>query len=168
MTTTIRNSPSGPRVEIPAPSPGAAALYSAARLNANVPLTVSPVNLVVAFKPLFGEPTTRLAQMTVCLLILNSVGFGGAPIAGAVGVQRNAEVPISMGAYRSIPVGPGEPGVGVPMLWISSTVIQVAPNDEFTLFASSISDGGAVGDAATVTSLPGSEDAASVLSLLFP
>lgn len=166
--TSTRTSPSGKLVDIPAPSPGSAALYSAARLNSNVPLTVLPSDLVVGFKPLFGEPTTRLALVTVCLLIVNTVGFAGAPIAGAVGLQRNADVPIAMGAYRSIPVGPGEPGVGIPMLWISSTIIQVAPDDEFTLFAASSSDGGAVGAAATVTSLPGPEDAGSVLSFLFP
>jgi hypothetical protein len=166
--TAVRTSPSGPRVEIPDPSPGSTATYAAVRLNSNVPLTVAPVTLVSGFKPLFGEPTQRLALLTVCLLITNSVGFNGAPIAGVVGVQRNGDVPINMGNYRSMPSGPGEPGVGVPMLWISSTVIQVAPDDEFSLFATSISDGGAVGDAATVTSLPGSEDAGSVISFLFP
>lgn len=168
MTTTTRTSPSGPKVEIPDPTPGNVPAFSSARLGANVPLTVAPVDLFTAFKPLFGEPTPRLALVTVCLLIVNTVGFAGAPIAGAVGLQRNADVPINLGNYRSIPVGPGEPGAGIPMLWISSTIIQVAPADEFRLFAASSSDGGAVGDAATVTSLPGAEDAGSVLSFLFP
>jgi hypothetical protein len=166
--TSTRSSPSGKLVQLPPPSPGNVPTYSAQRLNSNVPLTVLPVDLFVGFQPLLGEPSPRIALITVCLLIVNTVGFDGAPIAGAVGLQRNADVPINMGNYRSIPVGPGEPGVGVPMLWISTTLTQVAPDDTFRLFASSISDGGAVGDAATVTSLPLSDDAGSVLSFLFP
>jgi hypothetical protein len=164
--TAVRSSPSGKLIQIPSSS-GNEPTYSAARLPGNVPLTVSPVDLITAFKPLFGEPTTRIALVTVCLAFVNTAGFDGAPIAGAVGLQRNSDTPINMGNYRSIPVGPGLANPA-PLLWISQTVIQVAPDDEFRLFASSTTAGGAVADAATVTSYPGSEDAASVLSFLFP
>ena len=164
--TYTRISPSGPKVEIPDAPVGNVPAYSGFRLSSNVALTVAPVNLFAGVKPLFGAPAARLCLVTACLLLVNSAGFDGAPIAGAVGLQRNGDTPFNLGPYRALPTGPGI--AGAPLLWISSTVLTIAPDDEFTLFASSTAAGGAAPNAATVTSLPASGDAASVLSFLFP
>lgn len=167
MTTSVRSSPSGPRVNV-----GGADAPFAERYQPDAPIPLSdgtPANIVANVVPLPADaPGPRLALVTVALALVNSAGFAGAPFVVPVGLTRNAEVPINMGAARSTPTGPGLAGAGTPVCWTQTNVITVNPGDSFTLFARSVDGGGGVGAAATVVPFPLEQDAATTLTFLFP
>lgn len=163
--TAIRNSPSGKRINVA----GEAAFAQRYRPAAILPLDEGTTNIVDSVIPLPADAEgPRLALVTVALAFANSDGFGGAPIYCPIGLLRNADVPINLGAARCAPTGPGVTTDGTPYFWTTANTLIVQPGDVFTLFASSIDAGGGVGSAASVLPFPLEQDAASVLTFLFP